>query len=148
MPGQKEISEATGKSLLRLAQLRCAMRPAEAKAPRPEKLISQAFSAPNGQPVHPRIFPLSFLQKSCMTPSIPPHREGRTRGRHDTWGGDAVAVSGRSVDSAMPTNDCDADVKSCGPGLPVLRPRGSCPLRGRPATGTRTPIPGASTYKR
>jgi len=22
----------------------------------------------------------------------------------------------------MPTNDIDADVKSCGPGLPVLRP--------------------------
>ena len=33
-----------------------------------------------------------------------------------------VAVSGRSVASVAPTNDPDADVKSCGPGLPVLRP--------------------------
>ncbi len=93
-------------------------------------------------------FPLSFFQKSCMTPPILPHREGRTRGRHDMRGGDAVAVSGRSVTSVMPTNDVDADVKSCGPGLPVLRPSGRCPLRGAQATGARTPVPEEITYKR
>jgi hypothetical protein len=82
------------------------------------------------------------------TPRILPHREGRTRGRHDMRGGDAVAVSGRSVISIMPTNDCDADVKSCGPGLPELRP--SRPQRSRVAlvTGAIEPVPGESAYKR
>jgi hypothetical protein len=38
-------------------------------------------------------FYLSYFRKSCITTRILLRREGRTRGRHDTWGGDAVDVT-------------------------------------------------------
>lgn len=44
----------------------------------------------------PKLFYFALTEIVYDSP-IPPHREGRTRGRHDMRGGDAVAVSGRSV---------------------------------------------------
>jgi hypothetical protein len=75
---------------------------------------------------------LAFVfQKNMDDDYIPPRQEGRTRGRHDTRGGDAMDVSARSASDA-PTNDADADAKSCGPGLPVLRSRFTMLFNGRP----------------
>jgi len=54
-------------------------------------------------------------------------------------------------DLIMPTNNIDADVKSCGPGLPVLRSAqrasvvAAMKLRFT-RTGATKPVPGASTY--
>ena len=66
---------------------------------------------------------------SCDFPKIvsyyahPASPRGALRAfRHDTWGGDAMDVLARSVVDAR-TNDADADVKSCGPDLPVLGSR-------------------------
>jgi hypothetical protein len=42
----------------------------------------------------------------------------------------------------------DADVKSCGPGLPVLRSRSRQRSRVAGLTGARQPVPGEITYKR
>jgi hypothetical protein len=79
---------------------------------------------------------------------IPPRREGRTRGRHDMRGGDAVAVLELQRDLIAPTNNIDTDVKSCGPGIPVLMPSRSRCLRVVPTTGARQPVPEEITYKR
>jgi hypothetical protein len=43
-------------------------------------------------------------------------------------------VSGCSVVSIMPTNNIDTDVKSCGPGAPVLAPSAT---RGTRVVATR-----------
>ncbi|CCE04713.1 hypothetical protein BRAS3843_1110001 [Bradyrhizobium sp. STM 3843] len=47
---------------------------------------------------------------------------GAYRDRHETWEGDAMGAVGRSVADVAPTNDPLRTAKSCGPGLPVLRP--------------------------
>jgi len=47
----------------------------------------------------------------------------------------------------MLTNEADADVKSCGPGAPVLAlMRDDASHHAQ--TGAREPVPGESTYKR
>ena len=55
---------------------------------------------------------------------------------------------GSQRDLIMPTNDIDTDVKSCGPGLPVLRSSRSQRSRVAPTTGAIEPVPGEITYKR
>lgn len=52
-----------------------------------------------------------------------------------------MAVSGRSVIPVMPTNDVDADVKSCGPGLPLLRPSPAMLFNGHPGDGGKNAGP-------
>jgi hypothetical protein len=54
-------------------------------------------------------------------------------------------VFARSVSDAR-TND--ADVKSSGPDLPVLRSSWRQRSRFAPMTGARQPVPGGITYKR
>jgi hypothetical protein len=58
-----------------------------------KKLISPADSnrSPLSSPPRKNIS-LSFFQKMMIIRSIPPQPEGRTRDRHDTRGGDAVAA--------------------------------------------------------
>jgi hypothetical protein len=65
--------------------------------------------------------------------------EGRTRGRHDTRGGDAVGVSGRSVISLRGRTYQIRTVKSCGPGIPTLMPSWRRCLRIAPATVAKSP---------
>ncbi len=50
-------------------------------------------------------------------------------------------------DLIMRTNNVDADVKSCGPGLPVLR-SAECAERALSQTGAIEPVPEEITYKR
>jgi hypothetical protein len=66
-------------------------------ASREKTNFASTFNAERRAASDRRNFALSFLPKSCNPARILPHREGRTRGRHDMRGGDAVAVSGRSV---------------------------------------------------
>jgi len=58
-----------------------------------------------------------------------------------------VDVSARSVSDAR-TNDADADVKSCGPDLPVLGSSWQQRSRVAPTTEAIEPVSGESTYKR
>jgi hypothetical protein len=68
-----------------------------------------------------QIFCFRFSRKraSCLPSRL--NERGVARDRHDTRGGEAVDVLVRSASDAR-TNDADADVKSCGPGIPVLMP--------------------------
>jgi hypothetical protein len=54
-------------------------------------------------------FSLSFLQKSWMMSDIPPRGEGRTRGRHDARGGDAMDVT-----ALASVNFCADEQGGCG----------------------------------
>ena len=81
----------------------------------------------------------------CFLAHVPPRQEGRiaivtTRG---------VGCGGREVSQCTfraRTNDATRTVKSCGPGLPVLRPSLRIATSAQ-ATGAREPVPGESTYK-
>jgi len=66
--------------------------------------------------------------------------------RYVGWGCGGRVGSQR--DWIMPTNDIDADVKSCGPGAPVLALNRRRRLRVTPMTGAIEPVPGEITYKR
>jgi hypothetical protein len=59
---------------------------------------------------------------------------------------DAMARSMRFF--RMRTNETIADVKSCGPDIPVLVSSWRRSLRIAPMTGARQPVPGETTYKR
>jgi hypothetical protein len=72
-------------------------------------------------------------------------RRGVARDRHDTRGGEAVAVRCRSMRIAHADERCITDAKSCGPGLPVLRPAQRVSVV---AMGAIKPVPKESAYKR
>src|SRR5689334_4710320 len=73
-------------------------------------------------------------------------RRGVARDRHDTRGGDVVDVKPRSM-LAHADERCVTDVKSCGPGIPVLMPRATRVARCRDI-GAIKPVPRESAYKR
>ena len=97
---------------------------------------------------------LSFLQKSCFTRAVPPHAEGRTRVVTNVGAGCGGRV-GLQREFFAPTNIPTRTVKSCGPGLPVLRPSRRQRLRVAHAmmfritrtTGAIKPVPEESAYK-
>jgi hypothetical protein len=83
----------------------------------------------------------SIFQKFVIFSRGPAPAGGALRDRHGRWARDAMDVSGRSA--CAQTNDADADVKSCGPGLPTLRLSWRMMIRRR--WGQQSPVPREST---
>jgi hypothetical protein len=84
---------------------------------------------------------IAVYQKICFNLRHPASYEGTLRGRHGRRVRDAVGASGRRVGYLARTNDLDATVKSCGPGIPVLMPSARRGLRLRAGDGGKTAGP-------
>jgi hypothetical protein len=144
-----ELSKASGKSPLqfRAISLHKSGR-RRRKSSRAEKFISRAISKLNDERSHHGgILHFRFYRnRALLRPSCLAERDVRASSRYVRRGCGGRVGSQR--DLIMPTNDIDADVKSCGPGLPVLRPSWRQRSRVALATGAIEPVPGESTYKR
>jgi hypothetical protein len=105
-----------------LALSHCTKAASRGKSSGTEKLISRALSTQKAElPPSDEFSPFVFteIMRYYAHPASPRGAYARSS-RYVRWGCGGRVGSQR--DLIMPTNDIDADVKSCGPGLPVLRP--------------------------
>jgi hypothetical protein len=112
---------SSGKSIAILAKTApaAAIATGKKKPARKNSFREPIQSSAKTKTTMPKFFSCDF-QKIMSYYGHPASPRGALRAfRHDTWGGDAMDVSARSASHAR-TNEADADVKSCGPDLPVL----------------------------